>query len=61
MLIRFTRPDGKPCYIDPNSVQEVTVAEGIGHGNAKTAIVGAAFTQYVIEDLSDVLHKLGIK
>jgi hypothetical protein len=61
MLIRFTRPDGKPCYIDPDSVQEVTVAEGTGHGNAKTAIVGEAFTQYVIENLGDVLHKLGIK
>jgi hypothetical protein len=61
MLIRFTRPDGRPCYIDPVSVQEVTVAEGTGHSNAKTAIVGAAFTQYVIEDLSDVLHKLGMK
>lgn len=58
-LVRLTRPDGRPCFIDPETVQEVTAAAGTGHDNARTCIVCEAATQYVTEEIEDVLKKLG--
>jgi hypothetical protein len=58
-LVRFTRPDGRPCFIDPDTVEEVTVAAGTGHSNANTCIACEAATQYVTEGIEDVIKKLG--
>ena len=58
--VRFTRPDGGPCAINPDHVDDVQpVRPGIYAESAKTLIISDGVTQVVTEDFDDVCRKLG--
>jgi hypothetical protein len=58
--VRFTRPDGGPCEINPDNVDDVQpVRPGIYHPSAKTLIVAGGAPQVVTEAFEDVCRKLG--
>lgn len=58
--VRFTRPDGGPCAINSDNVEDVQpVRPGIYAPAAKTLIIEGGTTQVVTEDFETVCHKLG--
>lgn len=58
MLVRFTRPDGNPVLINPDSVEEVMPADDSHAKGAKAVIIEDGIAQAVTESLDEVARRL---